>query len=617
MIKANLSMKTHTHLEQSFNLPNRTLKALSFCRTDKHDLNNWIKSLPVADTSKSTRMLYVAIKEVTELDIAGAQRLELLLLLQPVIHQATQHLQKNYLNQSIILPEQPRKIALLCQALHELLSIGFIITALQCSEKMSNLLKKPTHLFAIAIHHALTEQINILTRNYLLYRPSNDGFWSNAHKLFQLAKQFSLQDIKISSTSSTIELVYLQLLLWGCIKANQLRQEDILKLQVPIQTWVTLIRLGAIDKSKEAAFIVDPSLDIPPMYQKFYRGKYPSACRCLDTETLTQELKQISSPLTLKQLGFSANLINHLILAWGVFTGRTFMRLESTSTLSLCIGIASPHYFLRNKTKYIDFIYGDTPRPKAKKVEVLASQSEFKPQLRSHQKLDVWDQSVFGNEVKSIAQVSTNTIDFNNNTDVQSLNDAEASTISEQEKHQSYLIPTINMSPGGYCLAWDEKIPQAIKAGEIIGIKEDHHVTWNIGTIRWVRQNKEQRLQVGVELLSPNAIPYGARVADFEGNPKSDFMRVLATPEIKAAGQSASLITPAVTFKTGQYVLLMSEGKEICVELKKLISSSGSYFQFTYNPVKTIAPLEPSGKMKEHDVQPADIEFDSVWGLLK
>lgn len=112
-------------------------------------------------------------------------------------------------------------------------------------------------------------------------------------------------------------------------------------------------------------------------------------------------------------------------------------------------------------------------------------------------------------------------------------------------------------------------------------------------------------------------MPYGARVTDFEGNPKSDFMRVLTTPEIKAAGQAASLITPAVTFKTGQYVLLMRDGKEEYIELKKLISSSGNYFQFTYNPVKTIAPLEPSGKMKVHDVQPMDIEFDSIWGILK
>jgi len=605
-------MANSNSLEQSFHLPARTLKALSFCRTDKHSLQEWIGSLPITDASKSTRMLYIAAKEVCELDCAGNIRFDLLCALQPAIHQATAGLQKNFLNQAIILPEQPRKIALLCQTLHQLLSTGFLISACQFSEKMGALLKKPTQPFALAIHHALSEQANILIRDYLLYHTSHDGFWSTTHKLFQLARKYQLHQLKLSfgNLQSTVEQAYIQILLWGCIKANQLRQEDILKIEEPILKWASLVRLGAVDKSKEASFIVDPTLDTPPMYQKFYRGSYAAASACLDTESLTEELKQLTAPLLQKKSGLSANLINHLILAWGVFTGRTFMRLESNSNLTLCVGLSTAHFYLSDKKTFNQFIYGDAPPPKN---TTIAGQSEFKAQAQASQKLDVWDQSIYGSTLKSEAQVTMESIDFHIR---KGGNSAITLTGTDEEKYQHFDVTVVNMSPGGYCLEWDHNIPHSIKAGEIVCIKEDHHVTWNIGTIRWVRQNKEQSLQLGIELLSPSAIAYGARLADFNGEPKSDFMRVLALPEIKTAGQEACLITPAVSFKSGQYVLLMRHGKQECVELNKLISSSGSYFQFAYKAVKTIAPTEPSGKMMAEKPQTSDADLDSVWGLL-
>ncbi len=607
-------MKDSNNIENLFDLPGRDLKALTFSRPDKTSIESWVNSLPVADVGKSTRMLYLAVKEVCELDTSPATRLEILDALRPAIHYACDGLRKNYIHQPIILPEQPRKIANLCQALQNFLATGYVIAACQCNEKMGSIIKKPTALMSHAIYNAMIEYGNLMMRDYLLYRPGTDGFWKTVHRLFQLARKYNLHVLTqtnedLEDKNSTIEHCYMQLLLWGCIKANQMRQDDILRLQKHLWGWARQVKLAALDKSQESAFVVDPTMDIPPIYQKFYKGKYPPTCQSLSTDILIENLKQLSAPLAQKQSGLTSNLINHLILAWGVFTGRTFMRLEANSELALCIGLTTTHYFLANKKPFSTFIYGNNP-PKA----VGASPAQFKEQLRPNQKLDIWDESLFGTTAKSEAQVTMESIDFHIRNGGNSM---MTFTGSDKEKYQDFKVSVVNMSPGGYCLEWDNDIPHTIKAGEIIGVKEDHHNTWNIGSIRWVRQNKEKSLQIGVELLSPNATPYGARVADFEGHPKSDFMRVLVLPEIKTAGQPGSILTPAVAFKSGQYVLLASDGNEKCVELKKLISSTGSYFQFAYEHVKSVASSTSSGKITGVVGNSDEADMDSVWSLLK
>lgn len=600
---------SQSKIEEVFQLPARELKALSFSRPDRASVEQWVKSLPAADMAKSTRLLYLAIKEVCELNTTPAVRLELADALRPAIHLALNGLRKNYLNQQIILPEQPRKIAALCHALQNYLATAYLITACQASEKMGSILKKPTALMSRAIFHALLEYSGILIRNYQLYRPDAERFWKNIHRLYQLALKYKLnalpQTYPATGQNASIDQAYIHLLLWGCIKANQLRQDDISKLETPIWEWAQLTQLAELDKHQESAFVIDPNMDTPPVYQKFYRGRLTTACCSLDTTQLINHLKELTAPLMQKKAGLSQNLINHLILAWGVFTGRTFMRLEANSRLILCVGLSTTHFFLSGQKPFSRFVFGDNEQGSG------ASAARFQEQPRQADKLDVWDKSTFGNELRSEAQVTMESIDYHIRTGGNSM---MTFTGSDKEKYHSFEVDVVNMSPGGYCLEWGNDAPASIRAGELIGIKEDHHNNWNIGVIRWVRQSKEKALQIGVELLSPNAEPFAARLADYEGRPQSDFMRVMMLPEIKTAGQTASILTPAISFKSGQYILLARDGQEECISLKKLLSSTGSYSQFTYESVKPLAQQTPSGKMNAPESPDSDL--DSVWELL-
>jgi|GEM_PF-1526767 len=597
------------NFEEIFQLPTRELKALSFSKADRVSVERWVESLPTADMAKFTRLLYLAIKEVCELNCSAAARMEVTQALHPAISLALQGLEKKYLNQHIILPAKAKKVAALCHALQSYLATAYIISACQASERMGSLFKKPSALMSRAIYQALVEYSGILIRNYQLYKPEAERFWKNSHRLYQMAVKYKVDKLpqikEDTSEAYSVEHAYLYLLLWGSVKANQLRQEDIGKLKAPIWQWATLARLVALDPKQESIFVVDPNSDLPPIYQKFYKGTLSPLCSSMDTAELVAQLKEISSPAQLKKTGLSQNLINHLILAWGLFTSRTFMRLEANSRLMLCVGLTTVHYFLSEESSFDQFVFG---KGSAKSG---VGSAKFSTQRSQKEKLDVWDTSVFGTDERSEAQVTMESIDYHIRTGGNSM---MTFTGSDKEKYQHFEVDVVNISPGGYCLNWGDEAPVSIRAGEIIGIKEDFHQHWNVGVIRWVRQNKEKSLQIGIELLSPNAEPYAVRLADYEAKPQSDFTRAIILPEIKTTAVERSILLPTVTFKTGQYVLLARDGEEECVQLKKQLSSTGSYSQYTYQRVNPLTQSTGSAGDKASVV--ANNDLDDVWELL-
>ena len=616
----------------NFQLPAQNLKNLSFCKTETDAVAEWVSSLPVANLGTTTRSLYEAIDEVNRLKIAPQQRLDFLEALRPAIYYACNSLEKHYLNQPVVLPEQPKKIADLAQSLQMRLLRGYIIASVQFREKMHGFsLSKPTQQMAQTVHRAISDATQLLVRSYQLYQSLPDYFWLELHQLNQLTQQYKLerhrindpQCIKADSDEHADNPVtaYKRALLLSCMKANQLRQEDIKLVAGQIlDDWVEMTELTTVDHNCEKRFIVNPNQDCPPVYQKFHKGEINPACRCLDTSILIEHLKtllEVDRTTKGPQPQLSKNLLNHLIVAWGVLTDRTFMRLESDDKLALLIGLSSTHYFISGGMSFDQLVRGQTESKISSESlflvdnEALQHHDAWDDAHDSDKGVDVWDTS-FKAESKpgSQAQVNLESIDYHVNKSTQT--SAEPGT--EQEKYQNYEVQMVNMSPGGYCIEWPEKVPSQLKSGEIIGVKEMHHSNWSIGAIRWVRQDPDSGLQIGVELLSPTALPYGARVLQKKGDSVSEYMRVLLLPDIASIGQPKTLITPMVSFREGQKVLLIQNGHETIIQLTKIISSSGSYNQFEFQESKRISDGKDASRA--HKLADFDGGFDSLWNNL-
>lgn len=606
-----------------FRLPPQDLPALTFCKPGADGMKAWIDSLPRVNLGQTTRALYDAIDEVTRLKTTAQQRFEILELMRPVIYSACQGLEKHFLQQPVILPEQPRKVVNLAQALQHQLTRGYAQVAAQCIDKMKALFNKPTVLMTTTIHRAIADATQTLIRSAQLYQPARAHLWEEIHALVRLAEQYKLAATEVKDPLgkiSTINRLYTKTLLLGCIKANQLRQDDILVIWNALDQWADLVHFYVVDRAEDKLLIVDPHTDNPPQYCKFYNGDFNTDCRQLDTASLIAQLKIQADPTLSGDGPVSRNLLNHLIVAWGILTDRTFMRLEANARLALCIGLSTTHYFVSGELSFEQLVRGDGVRTPSNALFLVddgkttqskpdAADARLAQPLSGKQPVnDVWDSAIDAD--RGHARVSLESIDYHvrkgGRTQV-------TSSGSDREKYQNFEVQMVNMSPGGYCLEWPDQVPLQLKTGEVIGIRESHHASWSIGAIRWVRQESDSGLHLGVELLSPAAIPYGARVLQKRGDQPSDYMRVLALPEIKPLGQPMTLVTPAVSFREGQKVVLIQHGQESTVLLTRLVTQTAAYSQFEFQPSKRIGE-PPQKDAAKPDAR--DDSFDSLWHKL-
>ena len=275
-----------------FNVPELKLRRLSFSAVDGTALRQWVELLPVADRRACTRLLYIAITELNQLQLGLKPRLQALQILHPAIEFACQRLSRP---QSGVVSAIDGQAASVSQALREHLAKAYLRCILQCEDKMGGFLSNPAPLLAQAINAALVEYRHILLSNYRLYRPSTTGFWLKVHHLYQLAQHYPLP-IK---ERRTIDNNYRQLLLWGCIKANQLHKDDIQLLLRYMPDWADQIVLEACDAVTPSTFILDPWRDMPPVYAKFYGqtahflAPHP-AVRSMQTMALLAQLKEMA-----------------------------------------------------------------------------------------------------------------------------------------------------------------------------------------------------------------------------------------------------------------------------------------------------------------------------------
>jgi hypothetical protein len=138
-------------------------------------------------------------------------------------------------------------------------------------------------------------------------------------------------------------------------------------------------------------------------------------------------------------------------------------------------------------------------------------------------------------------------------------------------------------------------------------VREDEVGHWAIAVVRWMSHLEHRRSLVGLELISPGAEPYGARMHSKRGE-ETEPMRALLLPEIKLVGQPPTLIVPRAGFREHQKIILYRAGEERFVQLVRQIAVTGSFVQFEFRPVKQLGDV-----LAEDKTRPRDYSYDSLW----
>ena len=584
-------------------VPHQNLDHSTFFTCEEASVAQWVTALPMANLGQTTRQLYQALTELNHIRLLPAKRLALLEKLRTPIYYATNSLRKHYLNQPIVLAGQPRKVAELAHTLHQQLAVGYTIVATHTAVLGKRAGKNKGQIIATALHRAITDHSINIRRHYQLYQPVKKGIWHNLHQLYKLAHQHKLinqhvEDVEISNC--TLNNGYLRALLIGCCKPNQLRQEDFRNFLKPLTQWAEFCELKPNDN--DSLFLIDPDGDQPPAYRELFPAVTASHWMSLHTLPLVKHLQQLKAEadtekLTLDVQGtsLSRDLLDHLIQSWGCMRKRSFIRVDGESSMNICIGLSATHHFVSGELNF-EALAAEND---AKSPAMQSGNIFLKTPLHQHRQHDIWDSPYDADAKKPLATTKSLELEIRNN--------ARNIKNKDKGKYRSQDVAIINFSAHGYCVGWPEEAKVLIKTGEIVGIKESRSQNWSIAVIRWVSHEEHQNIQLGLELISPSAASYGARVIHKKGAP-AEYLRVLILPGIPAAQQPPTLLTPRVPFRAKQKVMLNQWANKIQIQLGNRTNTSGSYNQFEFQRIKGIS--SDSSDKKQLD------NFDSLWENL-
>jgi hypothetical protein len=602
-------------------LPEQDLHHLTLGSTNPKKMHEWVESLPMANVGESARLLYQLIQELNRLRTDGKTRFQLLESVRPALVHVERQLGKHYLGQSVVLPEKARKVAGLAQSLLMHLSVGYKLAAIDSIRKVRD--KEFNRIATTSVHRAISSMGETLLRCYQLYVPIPKFLWLELHQVYLLADGHGIARQEVEDNtfrhvkSSTVQDAYARTLLLATARPNQLRQQEIELVWDATEEWCGRVVINDT-RANSDIFAFDLQADAPPTYRKLASQHAGDTLRSVDAKAISAHLKIAAEAGRLPERGseftfprgFNRELAIHLAQAWGNLTERAFARLSAAGSIEICVGIGATHYFISGGADFDMQIRGSNLKVLHEERDnpFLARQGKGGKDLDNS---DPWSQAFDGGGGRMADNVDFSAITV---TGVDSLlaDNLRAKQQQQKPKFDSYACAIVNSSPGGYCIEWTGDMPAHIRTGELIGLQEANAKTWSIGVIRWIKQLPGKGAQMGVELLAPKATPCATRAIKPSGE-MSEWMRTLMLPELRAIGQEATLITPAIAFNTGYKVLVSLDGRESKASLYRQLNATAGFRQFLFRNLDTPAEVPDTSAAPG---QPGGDDFDSIWSSL-
>jgi len=600
-----------TELLNRLHTPPQDLAQLSFCKSTPGAIKAWVDALPLTQMNFVSTQLYRALLEIARLKVSPEVRLAMLEHLRSPTQQTIQGLSQSFLNQPLILPEAARKTATVAQALQKHMSNGYLAVVRELCRTQPTTSHEDRKLQALAIARAITGLGLLLVRSYQLYTPINSQLWVELHSLYTLAEILDLLDTPIQdplpyhTAIKTPEQAYMRLLLLACAKPNQLRQDEV------VTTYRLLEYLSALGKlalyhpeRKDNLYAVILDSDLPPLYKSRINLASKSQVRELNTSQLAARLQETGKEDVAELPGgasLSPALRDHLIHAWNLLAQRSFDRQASNGKLNVTVGLTNIHYHISGQLPFALFLNRTSDHLGSGDKGGIFRKLTLSLKDTDKAEDDPWGEAFdAGGSTLAGAQLPTHNIE-------KSIRQQEQQNY--KSKHPIYSVPLVDVSPGGYCLEWQEEIPGQVKVGELLGMREEGRSKWSIGVVRWVQQT-QGATQLGIQILAPQATPIGIAVIHKEGG-FSDYLRALQLPALKAINQPASIITNAVSFREYNKVKLFyprdsqsgGEVREVNAQLNRRLFATGAFSQFSFREI--LVPGSDASKQAD--------DFDSVW----
>jgi hypothetical protein len=112
----------------------------------------------------------------------------------------------------------------------------------------------------------------------------------------------------------------------------------------------------------------------------------------------------------------------------------------------------------------------------------------------------------------------------------------------------------LNESASGYAIMHVAGALAGLVAGSAIGLRPASDKPWNICIVRWARSDNPEHIELGLEVIAPQA--EAVRIARAGKNGETASLPALLLPPLAAIGRGAALLTARGCFAPGPFTLL-------------------------------------------------------------
>lgn len=563
---------------------------LSFCDSNTKSLNEWISTLAIMQLGDTSKALFSALLELSELECSETLRFDLIQTLHPTIENVLGSLEKNFFNQGVITSDRNEHIIELAMLLRCYFAAIYINIVRRSSDQLEhqkfsffalNQKKNLQTARTLATFQALQQLTQLLYQQHMLYSEPVAGQWLIAHQLYDAAVTHKYHHTTLEQPAgkpslNNVAQAYAQLILLDIFNTNQIRQSEIQALFQCSFDWAKMLQL--LPKETELTkYVVDTSKDHPPIYNKkqssgFNPNIFISTNSLLDhvTATLHKNAEYISKN---EKIYLAPALKFHVQTILGTTAERRHERYECSAQLHICFGLLTAHFYLSKAKNFAETLqlehgYG------------LQSESRF---------LSSWDKKESSdNQESSIQRLS-------------------------RESKAVYQADILDISVNGYRIKWTTEAPKNLRTGEYILVKETSHGHWRGGVIRWLKQSSEKSLELGLEVLAQDIFPCAVRIQS--DRHVSNYHPALILKNENLDETKTTIILPgSQIFREQQAVHLRLGKEEVKVYLltAQLITQSFVQFDFELLNEEDEPSLQKFMAQKNMDTNDQDL-----WEALK
>lgn len=548
-------------------------------------LKKTITELPMASPIKAAEILCEQLDKILMLDANPQQILQVLESVIEPVNQINASLKKQLLDVSPLIAIQKKDTITATLKL----SLKYATAYASLLNKKDRLPVEQNTFKAKAIFYSMFYLLEALIINYEVYMAVTEKLWFRLHTLYVLAEQENLLEEHIQNKTyfNTIDQIYKTAILISTASPYQLRRRDIERLYTIVVKWAGEVDIiQAID---EATYVISLNQDKPPIFKALFAGETATFVRGISTkkflDAINHIIKQHSNEVLLQDTALSKNVFEYVERSWGGAYHRDNERTEKIGNIDIAFGLSTTHYFISGKNAY-DFyssIVASFPEVENISEDLPDSKNEFTPFEVKQNKQDAWDTH----------KILHNKHDGN-----------------QTQKYKLFNFEYENESTGGICIKINSKNMPILHTGELIGM---HHINgeyqWAIGIIRWLKQENDGTLKIGVQNLAPTALTIAVKISIPDSE---DLSRALLLPEIHDAKKPSTIILPAKHYPPGTELTVYYDKNHVQIVLIEPIIANDHFYQYSYQTHETALqkPQVEFNKKVEKET------LDNVWDDL-